>query len=64
MDKEYLTMREASQYLRLTVKTLYGYTSRRIIPFIKLGTGRSSKILFSKEELDKWIADRAVEPVR
>ena len=42
-----LTLVEAAAYLNLAKQTLYGYTSQRLIPFVK----RGKKTLFSKRSL-------------
>jgi excisionase family DNA binding protein len=46
------TTEEASKYLNLSKATLYAYTSRKTIPFIKKG---GKKIFFKKCELDQWL---------
>lgn len=49
---KYLTVSEAAKYLNLAKQTLYGFTSSRAIPFIK----RAKRLLFTKEDLDAWLA--------
>jgi len=44
---------EAAKYLNLAVHTIYGYTSKGRIPFIKKG----KRILFLKSDLDKWLIE-------
>ena len=48
---EYLTITEASEYLHLALPTLYGFTSKNDIPFIKKG----KKLYFKKLDLDNWL---------
>jgi len=48
---EYLTITEASEYLHLALPTLYGFTSKNEIPFIKKG----KKLYFKKVDLDNWL---------
>lgn len=48
-----LTIGEAAVYLNLAKQTLYGYTSQRLIPFIK----RGKKLYFERESLDKWLQE-------
>lgn len=43
---------EASKLLRIAKQTLYTLTSKRKIPFYKNG----KKILFSRKELEEWLA--------
>lgn len=50
---EFLTIKEASNFLSLAPQTLYGFTSNRTIPFIK----RGKKLYFQKSDLDKWLAE-------
>jgi excisionase family DNA binding protein len=49
---KYLTVSEAARYLNLAKQTVYGFTSRRTIPFIK----RAKRLLFTKSDLDAWLA--------
>lgn len=46
-----LSIQEAAKYLNLTVPTIYGYVSRREIPFSKIG----KRLYFSESELSEWI---------
>jgi excisionase family DNA binding protein len=46
-----LTIRQAAEFLSLSVPTLYGYVSRNEIPVCK----RSKRLYFSKQELMDWI---------
>lgn len=46
-----LSIQEAAKYLCLTVPTIYGYVSRREIPFSKLG----KRLYFSEADLMDWI---------
>jgi excisionase family DNA binding protein len=49
--KEILTISEASEYLNLAKQTLYGFTSKNEIPFLK----RGKKLYFQKGDLDRWL---------
>ncbi len=51
MDKRYLTINEAAEYLGFAVHTLYGWTSQRRIPFVKIG----GRVRFDKRKLDRWL---------
>lgn len=46
-----LTLSEACEYLNLAKQTLYGFTSKNDIPFIK----RGKKLYFKKSELENWL---------
>jgi len=50
--KPFLTIQEASEYLGISRNTLYGYTSKGIIPFYKL---RNRKIYFRIIDLNKFV---------
>ena len=45
------SIKEACIFLNLAQQTLYGFTSRREIPFIK----RGKKLYFRKSELKNWL---------
>lgn len=47
----YISIKEASAYLNLSVQTIYRLTSKGRIPFIKKG----KKLLFQTKELDIWL---------
>lgn len=48
---EIFTIVQAAGYLKIAKQTLYGYTSKNLIPFIKVG----KKLLFRKSDLDLWL---------
>ncbi|MCK5050635.1 MAG: helix-turn-helix domain-containing protein [Candidatus Cloacimonetes bacterium] len=52
IESPFLSLQEASEYLKLKPSTLYSYTHKRVIPFYKL---RGRKIYFRKEDLDNFI---------
>jgi excisionase family DNA binding protein len=49
--KTLFTIEEASEYLRLPKNSIYKYTCKRKIPFLKFG----KRILFDKHKLDEWL---------
>ncbi len=53
-----LTIKEAAEYTRLSTPTLYRLTSKRQIPFLKVG----GKLLFKIESLTAWLDSQSVEP--
>lgn len=53
MQNSLLTLEEAANYLNLAKQTLYGFTSKRLIPFVKKG----KKLYFQQEELEKWLLE-------
>ena len=46
-----LSLEDAALFLDLAPQTIYGYTSKRIIPFIKKG----KKLYFKKADLEDWL---------
>lgn len=46
-----LSLVEAAAFLKLAPQTIYGFTSKRLIPFIK----RGKKLYFKKNELEQWL---------
>ncbi len=50
-EDKFLNIKEASQYLSLAEQTIYGYTSKGLIPFIK----RGKRVLFLKSDLENWL---------
>ena len=47
----FLDINEAANYLKIARQTLYGFTSQRLIPFIKKG----KRIYFRKSDLENWL---------
>jgi excisionase family DNA binding protein len=50
-DSGVFDMKETAAYLKISKATLYGMTSKRILPYYKHG----HRIYFRKNELDDWI---------
>jgi excisionase family DNA binding protein len=50
--KPFLTIQEASEYLGISKNTLYGYSSKGILPFYKI---RNRKIYFRISDLNKFV---------
>jgi len=48
---EVFSLEQASQYLNLAKQTIYGFTSKRKIPFIKKG----KKLYFKLCDLEQWL---------
>jgi excisionase family DNA binding protein len=51
-DSGVYDMNEAAKYLKISKQTLYGMTSKRILPYYKHG----HRIYFRRNELDEWIS--------
>ena len=54
----YLNIFQAAQYTTLSVSYLQKLTSRRRVPYVKVG----KRCLYDRTLLDKWMARRAVLP--
>lgn len=54
-----LSIKEASQLLKVSVPTIYHYTSARLIPFFK----RGKRLYFSKQALMEWVKEGKVKTV-
>ena len=52
-----LSLKETATFLNLAQQTVYGFTSKQQIPFIKKG----KKLYFRKSELEKWLLDGNVK---
>lgn len=57
--KMLLSIQEASTMLGISVSTLYRLTSRRRIPFCKIG----SRVVFQPAQLEDWIQEQSIQPV-
>ncbi len=54
---EYLSVDQVAEVLHLSPGTIYQYTSKRRIPFIKFG----GKLLFEWEEIKEWLHEHRQE---
>lgn len=52
-QEQFLSIEKAADFLGLAVQTLYGYTSKGKIPFIKKG----KSVRFLKSDLEKWLKE-------
>jgi|TARA_B100001971_G_C18209544_1_gene549759 excisionase family DNA binding protein len=59
MQKRLLTIKEASEYLGISVNTLYSWVSQKKIDYVKMG--RLTK--FDLKSIDKFIENNSVEAV-
>lgn len=50
-DLEIMNPKEAAKFLKISVATIYFYTSKRLIPFAKAG----KSLRFSRTDLLKWL---------
>ncbi len=59
MQKRLITIKEASEYLGISVNTLYSWVSQKKIDYVKIG--RLTK--FDLKIIDKFIENNSVEAV-
>ena len=53
-EAELLNATDAARFVGIAKQTLYGYTSRRLIPFIKRG---AKTVLFRRSDLQSWLME-------
>ena len=53
IQNPFLDISEAANFLKIARQTLYGLTSKRLIPFIKKG----KRIYFKQLEIENWLMD-------
>ena len=54
-----MTSEEAAAYIGICCKTLYGHVRTETIPYLRIG----SKLVFLKDELDRWLHQRTQNKV-
>ena len=58
-EQRYLSPQELSQYLNLSIQTIYEWTSQKKIPYIKLGR----LVKFDQQEIDEWVKMQKIEVI-
>ena len=58
MTKRYLSPKELSEYLGISIQTIYEWTSQRRIPFIKV----KRLVKFDIMVVDDWMKSQVVKP--
>lgn len=53
--------REAARLLGVSLRTLWSWTQRGIVPCVKVGTGKRKAVLYPVRELQTWLARQAAE---
>lgn len=56
--KKLLTSKEMADILRIKINTLYVWTSKKKIPYQKMGHG----IMFDEEEIERWLRTKTIKP--
>ena len=57
-EQRYLSPQGLSQYLNLSIQTVYEWTSQKKIPYIKLGR----LVRFDRLEIDELMRTKRIEP--
>lgn len=60
MEHRLIDINSASEYLGISKATLYTWTSRKLIPYVKI---RGKLIRFDIKDLEKWIEDKRIAAV-
>lgn len=55
--KKLLTIQEVAGALQLSVQTIYHKTSRKTIPFLRLG----SRVRFDSDAIEQWVKKHEVK---
>ena len=55
--QELLSIPETAKVLKISTSSLYRLTSRKQIPFIKIG----SRVVFQPAKIDAWLENHAVQ---
>lgn len=56
----YMNIKETCSFLNLTRPTIYGLTSKRLIPYMKKG----KKLYFLKSQLEQWLNEGKKKTVK
>jgi len=55
---EMFTAQELQQLLKISVKTIYSYVKRGLIPYVKI----QSNVRFPKRRIPEWIEQQSYDP--
>lgn len=55
---EMLTAKDLEALLQISVKTIYAYVQRGLIPYIRI----ESNVRFSKHQVERWLEQRTFQP--
>jgi excisionase family DNA binding protein len=53
-----LTAKDLAKALQISVKTIYAYVQRGLIPYIRI----ESNVRFSKHQVMQWLQERSFQP--
>ncbi|RDV15478.1 DNA-binding protein [Pontibacter diazotrophicus] len=52
-EEGFLNLKQAASFLQIPESTLYGYTSKRLIPHYK----RGKRLVFKQADLEQWLSE-------
>jgi excisionase family DNA binding protein len=53
-----ITAKDLAKALQISVKTIYAYVQRGLIPYIRI----ESNVRFSKHQVQRWLEERSFQP--
>jgi len=56
-NKKYLSPKDLAEYLGISLRTVYLWTSLRQIPFYRLGR----LVRYSQKEIESWMKNKKIE---
>jgi predicted DNA-binding transcriptional regulator AlpA len=60
-EDRYLNRREAAHFLGVSPKTLARWQTCGILRGVKLGRGRTSRVVYRRSALEEWVLTQAAE---
>ena len=57
-DGEMFTAKELQQLLKISIKTIYGYVERGLIPYVRI----QSNLRFPRRQILEWIERQSYQP--
>jgi len=58
-NKQYLSAKEVSRYMGISIHTVYLWIQLKKIPYYKIG----KVVRFNLQEIDQWLKARQINPV-
>lgn len=57
-DEELLTARDLETWLKIDIKTIYGYVQKGLIPYVRI----QSNVRFRRQEILAWVEQQSYRP--
>lgn len=58
--KKYLSPKELADFVGVSIATIYGWTSDRLIPYVKIGR----LVRFDPVKIDRWLKERSIPSIK